>query len=456
MAEIDTLRGEIDDITIQMIKLLKKRTSVSRQIGTIKGSSGKNVLDEEREEQLRTLVLKACSEIELDDSMGTRLLNFLLNESVKVQSDSIPQSSHLAIFAKAKEMEKNGTEIIHMEVGEPDFSPPSKIAHMLSEACENGRVKYGTTQGDAEFREKISKHASLMYDVEVSPKDVLVTAGARFAIYLAMQTLLEQGDEVIIIEPAWPAYSQCAINVGAKARIVRTTIENRWEPSLQDIKSKINSNTKMIILNYPNNPTGKILGDDLLDSIINVAKENNLYVLSDEIYSQYAYHMPYKSVASYKYERSIVAQSFSKSHAMTGFRIGYALADKSIVKKMSKLQALCMTSVCDPVQYAAMRVLDEDVSENTRIIQKRLDALCKVLKETQLESVVPDGAMYVFCHLPDGLDGTVLAQKLLEHGVAVAPGEAFGQYRDYIRISACADIGQLNKGIKVISSVVNS
>ena len=133
MAEIDTLRGEIDDITIQMIKLLKKRTSVSRQIGTIKGSSGKNVLDEEREEQLRTLVLKACSEIELDDSMGTRLLNFLLNESVKVQSDSIPQSSHLAIFAKAKEMEKNGTEIIHMEVGEPDFSPPSKIAHMLSE-----------------------------------------------------------------------------------------------------------------------------------------------------------------------------------------------------------------------------------------------------------------------------------------------------------------------------------
>ena len=270
MAEIDTLRGEIDDITIQMIKLLKKRTSVSRQIGTIKGSSGKNVLDEEREEQLRTLVLKACSEIELDDSMGTRLLNFLLNESVKVQSDSIPQSSHLAIFAKAKEMEKNGTEIIHMEVGEPDFSPPSKIAHMLSEACENGRVKYGTTQGDAEFREKISKHASLMYDVEISPKDVLVTAGARFAIYLAMQTLLEQGDEVIIIEPAWPAYSQCAINVGAKARIVRTTIENRWEPSLQDIKSKINSNTKMIILNYPNNPTGKILGDDLLDSIIKI------------------------------------------------------------------------------------------------------------------------------------------------------------------------------------------
>ena len=173
MAEIDTLRGEIDDITIQMIKLLKKRTSVSRQIGTIKGSSGKNVLDEEREEQLRTLVLKACSEIDLDDSMGTRLLNFLLNESVKVQSDSIPQSSHLAIFAKAKEMEKNGTEIIHMEVGEPDFSPPSKIAHMLSEACENGRVKYGTTQGDAEFRGSM-----------ILPHRLALVVSA-FAIYIA-------------------------------------------------------------------------------------------------------------------------------------------------------------------------------------------------------------------------------------------------------------------------------
>ena len=455
MAEIDTLRGEIDDITIQMIKLLKKRTSVSRQIGTIKGSSGKNVLDEEREEQLRTLVLKACSEIDLEEVMGTRLLNFLLNESVKVQSDSIPQSSHLAIFEKAKEMEKNGKEIIHMEVGEPDFSPPSRIAQVLSEACEKGRVKYGATQGDAEFRAKVAEHASL-HGAKISSENVLITSGARFAIYLAMQTLLESGDEVIIIEPAWPAYSQCAVNVGAKARIVRTTIENGWEPSLQDIKSKINSNTKMIILNYPNNPTGKILGDDLLDSIINVAKENNLYVLSDEIYSQYAYSMAYKSVASYEYDRSIVAQSFSKSHAMTGFRIGYALASKNIIKKMSKLQALCMTSVCDPVQYAAMRVLDEDVSENTRIIQKRLDALCEVLKESRLQSIVPDGAMYVFCHLPDGLDGTALSEKLLEHGVAVAPGEAFGQYRDYIRISACADIGQLNKGMKVITSVVNS
>ena len=456
MAEIENLRGQIDKITMQMMELFKKRGDAARQIGAIKVASGKNVLDVEREEQLRAKVLKACSKIDLEDGAGTRLLNFLLNESVKVQSDEILQSTHLSIFAKAKKMEKDGAKIIHMEVGEPDFSHPAKIAELLDAACKNGRVKYGAPEGDAEFRTKIAEYASSAYGVKITQENVLVSAGARHAIYLAMETLLECGDEVIIIEPAWPAYVQCATNAGAKARIVRTVIENGWEPSIQEIKSKINSNTKMIILNYPNNPTGKILTNDLLDSVINVAKENNLYVLSDEIYSQYAYSIPHKSVASYEYEKSVVTQSFSKSHAMTGFRIGYAIAGIDIVKKMSKLQALCMTSVCEPVQYAAMNVLNEDLSSNVRIIQERLDALGKALEGTRLQAFAPDGAMYVFCRLPGGLDGTALAEKLLKHGVAVAPGETFGQYRDYIRISACTNVGQLNNGIKIISNVVNS
>ncbi|MDI1495426.1 MAG: Aspartate aminotransferase [Cenarchaeum symbiont of Oopsacas minuta] len=451
MVKISQLREQIDEITIQMLDLFKKREDVVRQIGIIKDANGKNVHDESREEQLRAKVIKACADIGLKDDVGSRLLNFLLRESIKVQSDLGSQNTHLSVFAKAKEMEKKGAKIIHMEVGEPDFAHPPQVADLLKEACVKGRVKYGMPKGSDDLREKIAKHIS-----SISSENILVTPGARFAVYLAIETLLECGDEIIIIEPAWPAYSQCATNAGVKTRIIKTSIESGWEPSLQEIESKINSNTKMIILNYPNNPTGKILSDKMFDSIMDIAKAHNMYVLSDEIYSQYAYTKKHKSIVSYGYERSIVAQSFSKSHAMTGFRIGYVVADKTIVKKMSQLLALCMTSVCEPVQYAAMRVLDYNVSSNAHIIQDRLDILYKAAKKAGLEIVPPDGAMYLFCRLPRNLDGVVISEKLLEFGVAVAPGASFGQYRNYIRLSACADIGQLIKGIKIISNMVNA
>jgi len=185
---------------------------------------------------------------------------------------------------------------------------------------------------------------------------------------------------MIVIEPAWPAYKDCALNAGIKVRTINTTLEKNWEPSIEQIENIINSNTKMIVLNYPNNPTGKILPVELQDKIIKIAKENNLYVLSDEIYSQYA-KTNWKSILSYNYEKSIVTQSFSKSHAMTGFRVGYAVASNQIVEKMSKLEALCLTNVSEPIQYVAMKALEADTSNNSKIIQKRLDMLATKAKE---------------------------------------------------------------------------
>ena len=148
----------------------------------------------------------------------------------------------------------------------------------------------------------------------------MVIPGARFGVFLAFSTLLNSGDEVIIIEPAWPAYRQCAINAGVKVRSIKTTLQNKWEPSLEQINSSINNNTKMIVLNYPNNPTGKILSEKLMDSIFEIAKKHDLYILSDEIYSNYS-NEEWKSVLTYNYEKSIITQSFSKSHSMTGLSL---------------------------------------------------------------------------------------------------------------------------------------
>ena len=448
MSEINDLRNKMDEITLEMVKLLKARTDVAKEIGEVKKSIGKGVTDELREDNLRDKVISLCIDLKLDESIATKFLNFLLNESIKVQSSN--KQTHLSIFFKAKSLEQQGKKIIHMEVGEPDFLPPTIVKDALNAVFDKGFLKYGQSKGMPVFREAIAKYVSEKFNTNVTQENIIVSPGARFSIFTAITTLLNPGDEMIVIEPAWPAYKDCALNAGIKVRTIKTTLEQKWEPSIEQIKNTINTNTKMIVLNYPNNPTGKILPEKLQDEIIKLAKENQLYVLSDEIYSQYA-KSNWKSVLSYNYEKSIITQSFSKSHAMTGFRIGYGIADTKIIEKMAKLEALCLTNVSEPIQYVAMKALEADISNNTNTVQRRLDVLAQKSNEIGLDFVVPDGAMYIFAQLDkEGFDGVQFANSMLEKGLAVAPGEGFGDYKNFIRISACQNEEILVEGMNIL------
>ena len=452
MSDISNLRNQMDEVTLELIKLLKTRTDIAKEIGKVKKTIGKVVTDEEREDNLRGKIIKVSKEIGLDETLASKFLNFLLNESIKVQSEN--KQTHLSIFLKAKSLEQKGKEIIHMEVGEPDFSPPEIVKKSLSEIFDKGFMKYGQAKGMPIFREALANYVSKKFNVKITQDNISVSPGARFSIFSAISTLLNPGDEMIVIEPAWPAYKDCALNAGIKVRTINTTLEKKWEPSIEQIKNTINSNTKMIVLNYPNNPTGKILPEKLQDKIIEIAKENNLYVLSDEIYSQYA-KSNWKSILSYNYEKSIVTQSFSKSHAMTGFRVGYGIGSKQIIEKMARLEALCLTNVSEPIQYVAMKALEADTTNNSKIIQNRLDILCKKANEIGLEFIIPDGAMYIFAKINQkGFDGVEFANNSLEKGIAVAPGEGFGNYKNFIRISACQDEKTLMEGMVILGNIM--
>ena len=452
MSDINELRNRMNEITLEMVRLLKNRTDISKEIGEVKKNIGKGVTDETREDNLRNKVISLCNEIGFDESIATKFLNFLLNESIKVQS--INKQTHLSIFLKAKSLEQKGKKIIHMEVGEPDFLPPLIVKDALTEVYDKGFLKYGQVKGIPVFREKLASYVSEKFNTRVTQENIMVSPGARFSIYTAINTLLNPGDEMIVIEPAWPAYKDCALNSGIKVRTINTTLEDKWEPSIEQINNTINSNTKMIVLNYPNNPTGKILPEKLQDEIIRIARKNKIYVLSDEIYSQYA-KTNGKSILNYNYEKSIITQSFSKSHAMTGFRIGYTIADSKIIEKMAKLQALCLTNVSEPIQYVAMKALESDTNNNTNTIQNRLNLLCQKADEIGLEFVAPDGAMYLFARVNQKeFDGVQFANSTLEKGLAIAPGEGFGNYKNFIRISACQDENSLNEGMNILRNIL--
>ena len=452
MSDIEKLRNEMEKITADMLRLLKSRTDIAKEIGVLKNQQGLTVTDETREDELREKMMKICDEIGFEQTLTTRFLNFLLNESVRVQSSE--SKTHLTIFLKAKELERKGKKMIHLEVGEPDFKPPEKVKRLLSEIYDGGFGKYGPAKGTNEFREIVSNFANKEFGGKTNSENVLVVPGARFGVFLAFSTLLNHGDEVIIIEPSWPAYRQCAINAGVKIRSIKTTLENRWEPSLEQINASLNNNTRMIVLNYPNNPTGKILSKELQDSIVDIAKNNDLYILSDEIYSNYS-NKNWKSVLTYEYEKSIVTQSFSKSHSMTGYRIGYVISSDKIIDEMAKLQALCLTNVSEPIQYLAMNSIDEDVSDNVKIMKERLEVLSNLAKEMDMEFEVPDGAMYIFARTKTEIDTMELAERLLDHGLAIAPGNAFGDYKHFFRISACVEKEKIIQGMDILKASIN-
>jgi len=452
MSEIEEHRKKIEEITLEMIKLLKTRTDISKKIGDTKASLGMTVTDEEREDALRSQVTKLCKEIDLDQSTALKFLNLLLNESVKVQSDN--KQTHLSVFLKAKALEEEGKKIIHLEVGEPDFKPPEEVKTALAEVYDKGYGKYGPPKGITELRLALRS----LHEIDGGAERVMICPGGRFAVYLAITTLLNPGDEIIVIEPTWPAYKDCALNAGIKVRTIKTTLETKWEPSVEQINNTINENTKMIVLNYPNNPTGKILPKKLLDSIIQTAREHDLYVLSDEIYSEYSENPSspetWVSVLSYDYKKSIITQSFSKWKAMTGYRIGYAIAEPSIIDKMTKLQALSLTNVSEPIQYVALQSLNADTHSFARKIRSRQKTLSDLAENIGLEFIEPDGAMYLFARTKHkNFDATKFSEKLLDHGVAIAPGEGFGDYKEFFRITAI-DETKLKEGMTILDSVL--
>jgi aspartate aminotransferase len=451
---LELLRDKVRDITTQIMCNVQQRMELAKKIGEIKTRLGMDIRDEKVENEVRMMVVLLTKDIGMNSEFALQLLNILLAESENVQSekhfqDSIQRPTHLTIFSKAKQLEASGKKIIHMEVGEPDYSPPARVGTALAESFRMRQYHYTDTHGIPELREAIA----LKEGEGTSKHQVIVTPGGRFAVFSAITSLIRAGQELIVIEPAWPAYKECADFIGARTRVLSATLADKWIPDTQQLEEMINPSTKMIVINYPNNPTGKVLDSKTTEKIVSIARDHGLYLLSDEVYADYVFS-EFKSIRTFSYDNSILVGSFSKRYAMTGFRVGYGIANKEIISKMAKVQAAGVTSVAQPMQQAALAALSVNPAENIEVMKMRLEFVCKKLKEMSLRLVEPKGAMYAYPELPNGEDIPIV-EELLDHGVAIAPGSGFGNsYKRFVRISACQPEKVLERGLDILASVI--
>lgn len=359
-------------------------------------------------------------------------------------------SATLAISAKAKELKAKGADICSMTAGEPDFDTPQAIKDACIKAINEGKVRYLAASGLPELKKEIVKKFA-GNGIKTAPENIIVSTGAKFALFQAITTLCGAGDEVVLFAPYWLSYPEMIKASGAKVVEVVTQPENNFEPLKADLEKAITSKTKLIICNSPNNPTGAVYSLKTLQMIADIAVKNNIMVLSDEIYEKLVYNPQVKhiSIASLNpqiADLTITVNGFSKAYAMTGWRLGYLTAPLWLAKRISALQSHATSNATSFVQYAAVTALegkaDTEVATMIKAFATRRELICSLLKNVpNLSFFEPQGAFYVMCNISKtGLNADEFAKKILEDKLlAVIPCSAFGA-PDYIRLSyACSE-----------------
>ena len=354
-------------------------------------------------------------------------------------------------------------DAISLGVGEPDFDTPWHIREEGIYSLEKGRTFYTSNSGLKELKEEISLYLNRTQNISYNPKnEILVTVGGSEAIDLAFRAMIDPGDEVLIPQPSYVSYEPCAFLAGAKPVIINLKAENEFKLTAQEILDNVTEKTKILVLPFPNNPTGSILEKDKLEEIAKVVIEKDLFVLSDEIYAALTYKEKHTSIAEIAgmKERTILINGFSKAYAMTGWRLGYACAPAEILSQMTKIHQYAIMCAPTTSQYAAIEALrngDDDVEMMRQSYNQRRRFLINAFKEMNLECFEPFGAFYVFpCIKEFGMTSEEFATRfLMEHKVATVPGTAFGACGEgFLRISYAYSIDTLKIAMERLKEFV--
>src|SRR5712691_5180187 len=368
----------------------------------------------------------------------------------------------LAVFARAKELEKQGRSIIHLELGEPDFHPAAPVVDALCGAVAAGRDRYVSPRGIPPLREAIAEYLNRTRRLEVAAEQVLIAPGCKMALSLAMMALIEPGDEVLFPDPSFPIYPSFTRGLGATAVPFGLEEKNKFQPDVDEIARKITPRTTMLIFNSPNNPTGTVFSDAVLEKLAGLATKHDLWVLSDEVYARILFSGEYKSIWSLPgmAERTVIIDGFSKSFAMTGWRLGYAVAPVDVIDAMDLLVLNTFTCAAEFTQVAAIEALRDSTNAVKAMVseyRKRRDLFVDGLNRIPgFRCQPPAGAFYAWVNIGDtGLTAEEVQKLLLEEaGVAGIAGAAFGPGgKKCLRFSRVSGRKQLEAALERIQRV---
>jgi len=365
------------------------------------------------------------------------------------------------VLAKAKALEKQGKNIVHLEIGEPDFDTPENIKGAAAKALAAGFTHYGPSAGLPEFREVIAQYVSKTRGIKAEADEVVVTPGGKPIMFYSIFALVNPSDEVLYPNPGFPIYESLINFVGAKPVPIPLLEENDFRLDPQYVRSKITKKTKLIILNYPENPTGGIVTKEDLKIIADeIVNRDDVFVLADEIYSRIIYEGKHESIASLPgmKDKTILLDGFSKTYAMTGWRLGYGVMRKDIAQKVAQLMTNSNSCTCTFTQMAGMEALKGPQTEPERMVaefKRRREVIVDGLNNIKgMTCRKPRGAFYVFPNIKGtGMDCRKLGDHLLYNaGVAVLPGTSFGKYGEgYLRLSFANSVENIKKALNRIA-----
>lgn len=360
------------------------------------------------------------------------------------------------VLAKAKKLESQGREVVHLEIGEPDFDTPSYICDAAIKAIKGGFTHYNPAPGYPEVREVIANEVAKTRGIVVDPEQVVVVPGGKPVMFYTIFALINAGDEVIYPNPGFPIYESLIKFVNAKPVPVALKEENDFRLDVKELEKLVTPKTKLLIINSPQNPTGGVLTHDDLEKIAKIAVDNDLWILSDEIYSRILYEADFESVTQFKGlpERTIILDGFSKTYAMTGWRIGYGVMNKTMASHVSRLATNCNSCTASFTQMAAAEAIrgpQDDAERMVAEFRKRRDVIVDGLN--QIDGITckkPLGAFYVFPNIKQtGRSSKELEQLLLDkYGVAALAGTSFGGFGEgYLRFSYANSVENIKKAL---------
>lgn len=459
------LRGELRSVDSELIAILARRNRLVSEIGLLKRRLKMGVIDPVTEKSAMENFVASAKKVGLNEDYARRVAELVIEVSVDAQMRSRPapasSDASLKHFAETiRTAEKRGRRLIRFDIGEPRFKTPSAVVNEAKRWLNRSpTMLYGSSAGLTELTDTIAAKLNNEYGTKLRRSNILIVPGARFGIFAAIRANVSNLERVLVCRPAWPAYESCTSLVGGRILPVSTRLEDEWDIDFEALEEALKLRPKMLVLNNPSNPTGKVLSTERFQEVVELAAKYRTTVLSDEVYASYCATPP-PSILDYSGSKAIYINSLSKEFSMTGWRVAYTVADEQTIAKMRRLVEVTLTNVPELVQRAALAALKDQSDEaaaGRRRIARCLRIACDELRKGGFEFHTPGGGFYVFPRMKrKDIDSVKFARRLFaKYAVGVLPGAVFGDYTSFLRLAVTESETAVRTGIRRIVKAMN-